>query len=261
MAGLGWGSRTIRKGEMIMKITSWLGFMLLPLSLLPNRVWANEFYNRAPGFEVPAGTIAYMGSYFNPLRVHENGSDTQYLRSVQRDFLGIKTDQSYFVAEKGQAVNETNQSLQEKAAEMKLSLNAVPFNEAYQNALLMHVLTPAKYLYNPGITQFCGNQPYILIVVIDYYAEFACSINIRESQNGQKINYLGRRSIIEKDLSLFKNKGRQGAVALEFYLVSTKDGSTVWQANTITTVGSMGANYYNIAKGLSGDAFKNLMKQ
>ena len=195
------------------------------------------------------------------MKVRENGSDTKYIHSVQRDFLGIKTDRSYFVAEKTQAVNETNQSLQEKATEMNLSLTAVPFNEAYQNALLMHVLTPEKYLYNPQLTQFCGNTPYILIVIIDYYAEFACSINIRESENGQKINYLGKRSIIEKDLSLFKNKGRQGAVALEFYLISTKDGSTIWQGNTITTVNSLGANYYDIAKGLSDNAFKNLMKK
>src|SRR5580692_1804060 len=116
--------------------------MFLSAGFSPDRVLGNSFYNRAPGFDVPTGAIAYMGSFFSPLRVHSNSSDTKYLVPVQRDFLGIKTDRPYFVADKSQAVNETNQSLQEKAAEMKLSLNPVAFNETYQNALLMHVLTP-----------------------------------------------------------------------------------------------------------------------
>ncbi len=237
-------------------------FCLLFISagFFPNRVLGNGFYYRADGFDIPNGHIAYMGSYFNPLRVHENGSDTRFLASKQSDFLGIK-GKPYFVAEKVQAVNETNQSLQEKATEMNLSLDAVPFNETYQNALLMHVLSPAKYLYNPQIAKFCGDRPYALIVLIDYYADFACSLNIRENQKGRKINYRGRRSIIERDMSLFKNKGRQRVVALEYFLVSTQDGSTLWQANIITTEGGYATGYYDIAKGLSGTAFNNLMKQ
>ncbi len=244
-----------------MKILTVLLTFLVSGAFIPNRVLGNSFYSRAPGFDVPNGTIAYMGSYFSPLRVHANGSDTRYLVPAQREFLGMKTDRAYFVADKSQAVNETDRALQEKAAEMNLSLNPVAFNETYQKALLMHVLNPAKYLYNPQISQFCGYPPYILIVLIDYYAEFAFSIDIRESQDGQNINYWGRRSIIEQDLNLFKNRGRQAAVALEFFLISAKDGSTLWQANTITTTDGSTDNYYGIAQGLMGDAFNNLMKK
>ncbi|SRR5579871_160780 len=219
---------------------------------------ANSIYNRAPGFDLPNGQIAFMGAYFNPLKVWATGSNTTTL--TPRDIRLFS--QPFFVATKDQAVNETNQTLQEKATEMNLSLSSAPFNEIYQQALLKHVLSPQKYLYNPQISQFCGNPTYILIVIVDYYAEFSCSINIRENQNNQRIDYFGRRSIIEKDENLFRNKGRQAAVALEFFLVSAKDGSTLWQANTITTGGGLLLDgYRGFTKGLIGDTLNNLMKR
>lgn len=240
--------------EAYMKNVFWM--LVIFTGLVPQMIWANQIYNRAPGFDAPQGEIAYMGSYYSPLKVWATGSNTTTL--VPRDNRLFAP--AFFVADESQAVNETNQSLQDKASEMNLSLVSTQFNKLYQDALLKHVLNPRKYLYNPQIAQFSGNRPYILVVLVDFYAEFSSSINIRENQDGGKINYFGRRSIIEKDLSFFRNKGRQQAVALEFFLVSAKDGSTLWQANVITTGGGLlGGGYAGITKGLTGDAFKNLM--
>jgi hypothetical protein len=233
----------------------WGGILIL--TFLPGITEANSIYGRAPGFTIPAGDIAYMGSFFSPLRVHANGSNTQFL--IPKDIRLFS--QPFFVAPKTQAIHETDDAVQSKATEMGLPLAPVTFNETYQSALLMHVLNPKKYLYNPQIARFCGNKPYILIAIVDFYAEFSCSINIREKETGEPIAYFGRRSIIERDMSFFRNKGRQSAVALEFFLISSKDGSTLWQANTITTGGSLFDGYEGIAKGLVDGAFRDLMKR
>jgi hypothetical protein len=241
-----------------MKNIHWVGLLLALAGTAPMAALANQIYNRAPGFDVPQGEIAYLGSYYSPLKVWANGSTTTTL--VPHD--GRLFAPPFFAAGESQAVNETNQSLQEKATKMNLPLVSVEFNKSYQDALLKHVLSPPKYLYNPQISKFCGDRPYILVVLVDFYAEFSSSINIRENQGGQKINYFGRRSIIEKDFSVFRNQGRQQAVALEFFLVSAKDGSTLWQANVITTGGGLlEGGYYGIAKGLEGGALNNLMKK
>ena len=240
-----------------MKTSANLWMLFLAAALFPTWTFGNEIYNRAKGFDIPVGSIAYMGSFFSPMKVHATDSDTQFLIPEQKVLFASP----FFVADKPQAVNETNQVLQEKAAEMNLSLDSVAFNETYQNALLMHVLNPAKYLYNPQIGKFCGDRPFILIVIVDYYAQFPCSINTRENQDGQKINYWGKRSVIERDMSMFRIKGRQAAVALEYFLVSSKDGNTLWQGNTITTSNGLGTSYYGVSKGLIENALKNLMKQ
>jgi hypothetical protein len=244
-----------------MKRSSLFSICLLSALLFPCLAIGNAIYYRSPGFDIPNGRIAFMGCYYSPLRVHANGLDDQFLIPKRKEIFGMNMEEPYFTPEKIQAVNETNQGLQDVISETGLTMDPVPFNEAYQRALLMHIFSPEKYLYNPGIAKFCGNRPFALIVVIDYYADFSSSINIRESQNGQKINYLNRRSIIEKDESVFKNKGRQRAAALELFLVSTLDGRTLWQCNTISTDNGYGSGYDIIAKSLIGSAFNNMMKR
>jgi len=240
-----------------MKKATMVWMLFLSASLVPHWAYGNEIYYRAPGLDVPHGSIAYMGSYYSPLKVHKTGSDTEFLAPKDKSLL----PNDFFVADKSEAVSETNQALQEKASEMSVYLTPTDFNEAYQFALLQHVLDPAHYSYNPGIGQYCGNKPYILIVLVDFYAEFSSSVNFRGKQNGQTVDYRGRRSILENDQNVFRNKGRQAVVALEFFLVSSQDGSTLWQANLITTGNSFSSdNYYGLAKGLAGDALKNLMK-
>jgi hypothetical protein len=253
--------------------------LLLAVALFPNWIWGNEFYNRAPEFSVPNGTIAYMGSYWAPTRVvatdgfissapqplKNAGTTTVLMKNSNSSISLVDTGTPIVIGDTSppdtdQAMNETNLGMLQKAADMNLSMVPVSFNKIYQNALLMHVLSPGKYRYNPKITQFCGNQPYILIVVIDYYADYPSSIDIREKQDGHNINYWGKRSIIEQDKNLFANQGKQNAVALEFFLVSTQDGSTVWQANTVTTKG-LNSYYHDITEGLIETAFKNLMKK
>lgn len=240
-----------------MKIRFYTGLGLLTLCLLSCPAWANSFYLRAPGFETPKGPIAYMGSWFQPLKILAGGSNSK----VVVPKLTVFDNGTLFTPEKAQAVNDTNQALAGKAAELGLPLAPVPFQEPYQNALLMHVLNPAKYLYNPGLTRFCGGRPYILIGIIDYYADSSFSIDIRPDENGNPVNYWGRRSILEKDGSVFAMKGKQKAIALEFFLISTQGGKTLWQANTITTNNGPFGSYRDVAKGLIEDALKNLMGQ
>jgi hypothetical protein len=154
---------------------------------------------------------------------------------------------------------DTNAAVLQYASEAGLTLQPVEVNLAYQNALLMHVLSPAQYRYHPQITTFCGNRPYALIAVIDYYSMYPSSLKIREKEKDAKINYFGRRSIIEEDKGLFAIKGNNNAVALEFFLVSTRTGNILWQANTITTKGAA-IGFKGIAKGLVKNALKNLAK-
>jgi hypothetical protein len=223
-----------------------LGMILLAAVFLPLHAFGNAFYNRAPGFKVPDGNIAFLGSYYEPLQVFDTGSDATTLKAQASILFGAVPILDFAPGDKTQAVNQTNQSVEEVGKQFELPLTYPPFNIAYQNALLLHVLDPAHYLYHPGITQYCGGTPYVLIVVVDYYAEFGSSVNIREMQDGQKIDYSGKRSILEKDLSMFANQGRQSAVALEIFLVSTKDGSTVWQAHTISTTKNVFDKYYGL---------------
>ena len=58
---------------------------------------------------------------------------------------------------------------------------------------------------------------------------------------------------------LFAIQGKNNAVALEFFLVSTQTGNTLWQANTITTKGAA-IGFKDIANGLVKNALKNLAK-
>ena len=231
---------------------------LLAAYLTPCAASARQMVSRAPGFEIPAGAIAYMGSFYNPLRVHATGSDDHFL--IPKD-NSVIIAHPYFTAGKDQAVNETNQALQEVVTKMKLPIEATPLNAALLGALLSHIFNPAKFPYDPTVATFCGGKPYVLVVLVDYYAEFASSLTIREQEKGQKIDYMGKRSIIEKDDDPFQNRGRQAGVALELFLISTKDGSTVWQCNTMTTNNSNGSKYYDLARGLFENSFKNLMKQ
>jgi hypothetical protein len=215
----------------------------------------NAMYNRAPGFNVPDGEIAYLGSYFNPLKVFANGSNTKYL--IPRDKYGS----TFFVAKKSQAVSETDQAVFEKAANLKIPLERVETTVADRFALLKHLFRPEKNPYPPQMAGICGNRPYVLICIIDFYAEFSSSINIRENENGKKIDYFRKRSIIEKDLGLLRRTGKQNAVALEFFLVSTKDGELLWQGNGATTGSSFFDSYVGNARVLAEGALKNLFKK
>jgi hypothetical protein len=240
-----------------MNIRFFTGLLLSSACLFPSPAGANSFYLRAPGFDIPKGPIAYMGTWFQPLKIYAAGSTSKTVIPK----LTVFDNGTLFTPEKAMAVNDTNQALAKKAAELGLPLAAVPFQEPYQNALLMHVLNPSQYLYNPGITRFCGNRPFILIGIIDYYADSSFSIDIRPAENGNPVDYWGRRSILEKDGSVFAMKGKQKAIALEFFLVSTQDGKTLWQANTITTNNGPFGSYRDVAKGLIESALKDLMKQ
>jgi len=241
-----------------MKKSFVIGMLFLSaVYLMPFTAFAKQIVSRATGFEMPTGSIVYMGSYYNPLKVHDTGSDNHFLVSKDDSLFA----HPFFVAGKDQAVNETNQALQEIVDKMKLPVTIMPLNAPLQVALLSHIFNPAKNPYNPEIAKYCGNNPYVLVVLVDYYAEFASSITLREKEKDQKIDYMGKRSIIEKDDDPFQNRGRQAGVALELFLVSTQDGSTVWQCNAITTNNSNGSKYYDLCRGVIENAFKNLMKQ
>lgn len=252
------------------------GPLFLWAALFPGAALGNDFFNRAPGFTVPDGAIAYLGTYASPMSVLGTGSDAPSAPAANPSnsvpvaksgnfTVGLNPGALITMGDSAapgisQAIDETNQALVQKASDMGLPLVAVNYNLAYQNALLMHVLNPAKYLYNPKITQFCGNRPYILIGIIDYFDDSPASIKIKEEDNGRKMDYWGKRSVLVKDDNLFAVQGRQHAVAYEFFLVSTKDGNTVWQANTITTRGA--SSYFNdIAKGLIDNALKHLLNK
>jgi hypothetical protein len=237
--------------------------------------FANSFFDRTPQFDLPKGAIAFMGCYWSPLSIlgaGENPSSsapnyTTVLQSSSGNVkVGVDTGMfvDMFMVEKPptpvEATLEINQAVIEKSAQLGMSLTPVEYNTAYQNALLMHVLNPAKWKYNPQITKYCGLRPYILIGIIDYCDAFPSPVMIREKLNDQKISYWGKRSVLEKDSDIFASQGLQHAVALEFFLVSTADGSVVWQGNTMTS-GNKNSGFKGIANGLVENALKNLMRK
>ncbi len=223
--------------------------------LFAQPTFANALYNRAPGFQTPHGIIRFLGCYDQPLRIYQTGSNTKFL-DLNPSVFNINT---LYFPDKAQVVNETNFALVQKASDVGLSFEATLFNEAYQNALLLHILSPEKYRYHPRITAFCGDRPYALVGLIDYYGDSYCSVDIREKSAGNPILYWGKRSILEKDISLLSAKGKQMVVALELFLVSTRDGSLLWQGNMISTANGL-VNYHEIAEGLLENALRDLMK-
>jgi hypothetical protein len=252
------------------------GLLVLALTGSP-MAWGNTFFSRAPQFNLPDGAIAFMGCYWSPQSIVGTGGDTSApptslnsntnLYNSGNVKVGVDTNQlgQMIIGDQApptstEATDETNQAVLEKGAGIGLALTPVNYSTVYQNALLMHVLNPAKWGYNPQLTQYCGMKPYILIGIIDYCDAYPCSAKIREKENDKPISYWGRRSILEQDADVFANKGAQHAVALEFFLVSTANGSTLWQGNLMTT-GGKGASYQGLTEGLVENALKNLMRK
>lgn len=249
----------------------------------PSWVWGNSQFNRAPAFNLPAGDIAFMGCYWAPLPVigdgqpseapampgNPNANSTLYQSGgvkvgVDSQALGQMVGDAIIGDEKppapADALLQANEAVVDKGSRLELPLAAVAYSTPYQNALLMHILNPAKWGYNPGLTKYCGIRPYILIGLIDYFDAYPSSVKIREKEKDQKLSYGGKRSILEKDTDVFAIKGNNHVVAMEFFLVSTADGTTVWQGNLINTGGKM-AGYQGIAQGLVENALKNLARK
>ena len=246
--------------------------------------WGNSFFNRSPQFNVPQGEIAFMGFYSSPLSITGDGNASAPPSAAPANPTnngnlynsgGVKVGLDTNAA--GQMIGDAiigddkppapgedaalaNQELLQKATNMSLAISPVDYSTAYQNALLMHILSPAKWRYNPQITQYCGMKPYILIGIVDYCDAYPSSAKIKEKENDQPISYWGKRSILIQDSDIFANRGAQHAVALEFFLISTADGSTVWQGNLMNTAGK-GSSYEGLISGLAENALKNLMKK
>jgi hypothetical protein len=253
-------------------------FLLLILAVSP-AAWGNSFFSRVPQFNLPQGEIAFMGCYWSPLTIFANGggfsaadppnpgSTTNLYHSgnVGVGFDASKLGDLFEGADTpapaaGEAANEVNQMVLEKGPGFGLALAPVNYNTVYQNALLMHVLSPAQWGYNPQLTKYCGGKPYILIGIIDYDGVFAGPAKVREKENDQPINYWGKRSVLEQDIDVFANKKAVHSAALEFFLISTADGSTLWQGNLLNSTGK-GNNYQDLMRGLVENALKNLARK
>src|SRR5208337_3942655 len=108
-----------------MRIRLFTGLLLLSACLFPCLAGANSFYLRAPGFETPKGPIAYMGCWFQPLKIFAAGSTSKTITPK----LTVFDYGTLFTPEKAMAVSETNQALAQKASELGLALAAVPYQE------------------------------------------------------------------------------------------------------------------------------------
>ncbi len=198
-------------------------FGCLFLLLFP-KAWANELYNAALGYAPPTGDIAFLGSLYEFRKIWDTGSNSKYLRSPMVQ-----------IPPASQAVSEVQAALLKNATKYNLAISASPIGTADQKALLLHTFRPAegdKYPFSPEkLSTLAGGKPYALVAIIDYYGTFGCPVNVRESMNGQKINYFHKRSILEKDGGLFTTRGFNKVGAMELFLFSTKDGALLWQAN------------------------------
>ncbi len=203
----------------------WLWPAILLLALPLAQVGANEIYNKLPFFTAPDGPIAYLGSYYDPQKIWDTASNHTTLRSW-----------SLQIPPASQAVSEVQASLLENAAQWGLRVAAIPASGHDLKALLLHMFHPGNPDSYPfGATKLynlAGGSAYVLVGLIDYYGTFGCPVNVRvEDRKGLKINYFRRRSILEKDESFFKWQGYNKVGAFELFLLSTRDGSLLWQAN------------------------------
>jgi hypothetical protein len=213
---------------------------LLGLVLVgPSLVWGNSQFNRDPQFTVPAGDIAFMGFYWSALNVIGDGQPSEAPPSmapnnttttlaqsgnlkvgVNNNAAGQMIADSIIGEEKppapADAILQADQAVVDKGTGLGLSLMPVPYSIPYQNVLLMHVLNPAKWAYNPALAKYCGMRPYILIGIIDYFDAYPSSVKIREKEKDQKLSYWGKRSILEQDTDVFSIKGNNHVVAVEF---------------------------------------------
>jgi hypothetical protein len=238
-----------------MKKSAAVVLLLLTAWLCPAGAGANSLYSRAEGFNVPDGDIAYLGSYYDPVPVLRTGADDNPARKVKK----IRSSTRLLTSKN--AVAETNEAVLKKAEALKISLEEVEYNEAGRKALVNYLLDPEGSPKPAGLAALCGDKPYALVAVVDFYTDYHCSINIRENQNGRKIDYLGLRSIIEIDQSFFRVADKQSAVGLELFLISAKNGKLLWQGNMMTTGVGLWGGYPGITQGLVEGALKNLFKK
>ena len=263
--------------------TIWrVGLFGLALGVAP-LAFANNFFNRDPQFTAPAGDIAFMGCYWSPLSILGTGQpvfsapppapmghDTTVYNggnvkvgvngSAAGGLLADALIGDQPAPSPAAAIIQANQAVSQKSVNLGLTLSPVTYSIPYQNALLMHILSPAKWGYNPGLTRFCGNRPYILIGVMDYCDAYPSAVKVREKENDQPVTYFGKRSILEQNGDVFAPKGEQHVSAMTFFLVSTVDGKTLWQGTLMNAGGKM-AGYQGLTEGLVENALKNLMKK
>ncbi len=185
--------------------------------------WPNEIYSPAPGFTVPAGDIAYLGSFYGSSKIWQTGSKKTFLQAPLTE-----------IPSADKAVSEVQAALLKNAKKWDLTVEAVPAAAADQGALLLHVFRPdqpGKYPFSAErLSALSGGKPYALVGIIDYYGTFGCPVKIRENMDGKMIDYFRRQSILERDDATF-TRGYNKVGAFELFLISTRDGSLLWQAN------------------------------
>jgi len=184
---------------------------------------SHEIFNRAPGFTVPDGAIAYLGSYYNPTLIWDQGNSKKYLRSA----MGTQNPPA------AAAVSEFQAAFVKQAAQLKIDAAPVSVSDEDRLSIIKHALHPDKFSLKPGfLAKLCGDKPYALVGLIDYYGTFACEVRIRETSDKdpkEKIDYFRMRSILERE-----NHSRYRKVgAEELFLLSAKDGSLLWHANGV----------------------------
>jgi hypothetical protein len=235
------------------------GFMrkliLLFFICVNSTAYSNTIVNQAPDFVYELNNIAFMGFYFTPKNIYKSNSDSYYTSPGKTLLYNIKKD--------FQPYNAVMQDVTAAAMEMSekdgLSLIEINPPKIYQKALLLHIYQPDKYLYNPKIGKLCGDKPYILIGVISYDGPFSRAVKVRESLNGQKINYWHHHSVLEEDLDMMIKKEWKRVVAVELFLVSTQTGELLWQSNGVASRAySVWESYVDPAKNVLDDEFKQL---
>ncbi len=228
-------------------------FILLSaaICLWQGQVFGNEIIYRLPGFTFPEGSIAYMGSVYSPLKIYEKGKKSRF--KVGNPDLKDSAEQS---------VSNMDDGLLKEAIEDKLPLYSVHAAPAYQQALLMHILEPAKWAYHPQIAKLCEGYSYALICVIDYDDGMTPALKLREMENGQTISYWRKRPILETEEEILQKffKARK-VMAVEVYLISTKDGTPVWQGVGVNNdIGGFFTSGEGPAGGLVRKFLKDLVK-
>jgi hypothetical protein len=228
------------------------GLLFLVVLFSSASVWANEFYSPAPGFTIPDGDIAYLGAYYEPLVIWDGGDHTK--RMITRNAE---------IPPAAKAVSEFQAALIQNAPHWKLNIQAAPVSLSDQRDLLAHLLHPAEPEKYPfaldKLLALASGKPYALIGFVDYYGSFGSPVKIIDQVHGMKLNYMVKRSYLEQEGDIMVKPGLNRVGAFELLLVSTKDGSVLWQANGCDTIEFTPFNsYWDTANHETDEFLKNL---
>jgi hypothetical protein len=200
-----------------------------------------------------AASYSFIGYFYSPLPVLEKGDKNP--KTMDPKYLDVHPD--------AKRMEELPQALAKMAANLKLDLVPLAPDPAREASVGKDLLDDLK-LDPKTVAALSAGKPYVLAAVIDLYADLrgALNIEVREKEDGQPIDYLGRRSRLQLADLGNAEIGHRRTACMTLVAFDAKDGHVVWQANEAkTTQKNPFTDQKGCAKDVQEDIFKRLQNR